>query len=572
MQIRPTFNRYILEGLRLNEFLNPTCLCDIEVARSRLLAVMVMFFVLFLILSVRLTDIMIFRSSEDVQATRDRLASAFQRSDIVDRNGELLATTLVTASVYANPKMVQDAAEAATKLAEIFPELGRERLLSLLSSGRGFVWLKRHISPKQQHDLNQQGIPGVFLLKDQRRIYPHGSLVSHVLGYSDIDNNGTSGIEKYFNERLRTKGDILKLSLDVRVQHILRDELEQGIKAHMAKGGNGMIVDFETGQILAMVSLPDYDPNKPNKNTPESTFNRNTLGIYEMGSTFKIINTAIALHTGKATLGSIYDASAPIKYGRFKITDFQGKNRPLDVREIFIYSSNIGSALMARDFGAENQQKYFRALHLLQKPTLELPEVGAPLTPKTWRDITLMTASYGYGISVSPLQIIAAIRAVLRGPFAGLTLLADKKPLDEGGDIFNEKTRRTVKDLLQAVILEGTAKKANVPGYQVIGKTGTAHKISGNGYANKAKITSFIGAFPKDNPKYMVMIGLDEPQPTKETFGFATGGWTAAPLGGRVIARIAPLLNLQPIEDITLSEELSGLIDIAAGQNDENEE
>lgn len=536
----------------------------LEMARNRALVMGGVFCLAFMLVTIRLFDVMVLHSYRDASDDEPIVAaqSNLRRADIVDRNGEILATHLVTASVYANPKVIINAEEAALKLSTLMPDLSYESVLKKLKSEKGFVWIVRHIPPKLQHKVNLLGIPGVYLQKDQRRVYPHGNLVSHVLGYCGIDNIGLAGIEKQFDVRLRKNDKPLQLALDVRVQHILRDELTKAVLEFRAEGANAMVMEVETGEILAMVSLPDYDPNLPNQNSVEATFNKNTLGIYEAGSVFKIFNTAIALESGKAKLNTIYDASAPIRVGSRRITDFKGKNRPLEVREVFIYSSNIGSAKMALDFGSEVQRQYLGRLGLLSAPALELPEIGAPLVPKTWGDVTTMTVSYGYGIAVSPLMLVDAVRTVITGvkKFAATMLKRDPSSLDqvEGQRVLSAKTAAHIRDLMRLVVTEGTAKKADVPGYEVLGKTGTAHRNTGRAGYNNSRRTTFIGAFPKSNPKYIMILFLDDPKPTKETYGYATGGWTAAPVSGRIISRMAPLLEVQPVLDADENDRFAG--------------
>lgn len=533
----------------------------LEMARNRALVMGGVFCLAFIAISIRLFDVMVLHSSPRENAEENQIVAeqdTAHRANIVDRNGQIIATHLVTASVYANPKVIINAEEAALKLSKLMPELDYNTLLKKLQADKGFTWIVRHIPPKLQHEVNRLGIPGVYLQKDQKRVYPHGNLVSHVLGYCGIDNVGLAGIEKQFDVRLRKDDEPLELSIDVRVQHIVRDELIKAVQEFKADGANAMVMDVESGEILAMVSLPDYDPNLPNQNSVEATFNKNTLGIYESGSSFKIFNTAIALESGKAKLNSIYDASTPLKVGSRTITDFKGKFRPLEVREVFVYSSNIGSAKMALDFGSEVQRQYLGRFGLLSSPTLELPEIGAPLVPKTWGDATTITVSYGYGIAVSPLMLIDAVRTVISGTkYHNATLLKrDEQTLAEaeGQQIISAKTAAQIRDLMRLVITDGTAKKADVPGYEVIGKTGTAHRNNGKAGYNDSKRTMFVGAFPRSNPKYIMILFLDNPHPTKETYGYATGGWTAAPVSGRIMSRMAPLLGVQP----TITEDDDG--------------
>ncbi|WP_010298396.1 peptidoglycan D,D-transpeptidase FtsI family protein [Candidatus Odyssella thessalonicensis] len=540
----------------------------LEAARNRTLAMGGIFLLAFTVIGIRLVDVMILQGhSPETDSTITRVEQLLsKRADIIDRNGEILATHLVTGSVYANPKVIINPEEAALKIHKVIPELSYETLLKRLKSERGFIWIVRHISPRLQNEINNLGIPGVYLQRDERRVYPHGNLVSHVLGYCGIDNNGLGGVEQYFDARLRKDpATPLQLSIDMRVQHLVREELAQAIQTFSAEGANCIVMTGE-GEILAMVSLPDFDPNLPNQNSIEATFNRNTLGVYECGSTFKIFNTAIALDSGRAKINSIYDASTPIKVGSKSITDFKGKNRPLEVREVFIYSSNIGSAKMALDFGSRIQREYFQKLGLLKTPKLELPEIAAPMLPQQWSEVATMTLSYGYGIAISPIMLVEAVRAVIKGyrkyPATVLKRVDDAALIaPEEHRIVSDKTAAAIRELMRLVVTEGTAKKADIPGYEVIGKTGTAHKNQGKRGYNTDRITSFVGAFPKDNPQYIVAVFLDSPKPTKETYGYATGGWNAAPTAGKIIARLASLMGVQPTENSAISDDY-GLIPI----------
>jgi cell division protein FtsI (penicillin-binding protein 3) len=555
----------------------------LETAKNRSLVAGAAFSVAFLLIFIRLADVMVVRSLWE-PSDHDRppgvvvaCTKAGARADILDRNGEILATHLVTGSVYANPKVIINAEEAAAKLSGLLPELDYQSILKKLKAEKqGFVWIVRHISPKLQQAVNHLGIPGVYLQRDERRVYPYGALVSHVLGYCGIDNNGLAGVEKYFDGQLIHKRDPLFLSIDMRVQHVVHDELSKSVMEFEAEGGSAIVMDVKTGEILSMVSLPDYDPNLPNQNQVSATFNRNTLGAYESGSIFKIFNTSIAIETGTASLSSIYDASAPIKVGRFLIKDFKGKKRPMDVQEIFIYSSNIGSAKMALHFGGAVQRQYFEKFGLLRAATLELPEIGAPIVPKIWRPVNIMTHSYGYGIAVSPLQSIVAVAGVVNNGWSRPATLLKRDPatLPEPVRVVSSTTSTKMRDLMRLVVTEGTARTANVPGYEVMGKTGSAHKQVGRGYAEKAKLTSFIGIFPKNNPQYIVLLFLDNPKPTKNTHGYATGGWNAAPTGGRIIARMAPLLGVIPVADEEAGETMghqAGLTHVSHVQRNFND-
>ncbi len=526
----------------------------IEVGRTRLLVAGLVFAIAFSTISVRLADITVLQQGHEpriAQAARPGAASTM-RADIVDRNGELLATSLATASLYANPKHVIDAREAAGKLVAVLPELSQAEMQAKLASNRTFVWIRRHLTPRQQYDVNRLGIPGVYFQRDERRVYPQGPLAAHVVGFTNIDGEGLAGMEKSFDEVLKGGGRPLALSIDIRVQHVLRQELMATVARFRAIGGAGLVLDVETGEVVAMVSLPDFDPHNPTGLDAQTLFNRVTLGVYEQGSMFKIFTSAMALDSGSVTMASMFDASRPIKIARFTISDYRGKNRWLSVPEVMIYSSNIGAAKMALQAGTATQRKYLGAFGLLRAASIELPEVGAPMVPAPWREINTMTIGFGHGIAVSPLQMATGVSAVVNGgvlrPITLLKRVPGERP--EGTRVIAQNTSMEMRKLMRAVVTEGSGKSANVPGYLLGGKTGTAEKIGEHGgYKRKAVLSSFIAAFPINNPRYVVLASIDEPQGIKESYGFATGGWTAAPAVGRIVTRAAPILGVAPVDD-----------------------
>ena len=510
----------------------------------------VVFAFAFSIIAARLIDLAVFTGSgEPAPAKLARAAEAPRiRADITDRNGILLATSLPVASLYANPRYVPDAAEAAAKLARVLPGLDQAWLRARLESARRFVWLRRNLTPKQQFAVNSLGIPGLDFKTTARRIYPQGNLGSHVLGFTDVDGNGLSGVEAYFDGRLKTGGAALRLSIDVRLQAILHQELARAMETYSAVGAASVILDAETGEVLALASLPDFDPNRPSNIPPERAFNRVTMGVYEMGSTFKLFTLAMALDSGRVGLGDRYDARQPIKIARFRISDYHGKNRWLSVPEILVYSSNIGAAKMALDVGTEIQQQYLKKLGLLQPARIELPEVGLPLKPRRWREINTMTISYGHGIAVSPMQMAAGVAALVNGGILRPPTLirqADQQSV-QGERVLTAATSAKMRRLMRLVVRDGTGGKADVEGYRVGGKTGTADKLGKRGYRDAGLISSFIGVFPARRPKYVILVLLDEPKGTVASQGFATGGWVAAPAVGAVVRRMAPLLGVDP--------------------------
>ncbi|MCW9039448.1 MAG: penicillin-binding protein 2, partial [Rhodospirillales bacterium] len=474
------------------------------------------------------------------------------RASILDRRGILVASSLPTASLYVNPRDLRNAGEnpetAAARLVEILPDLSQQEVARKLSSDRSFVYLRRNLAPRQQYQVNRLGIAGVYFQREERRVYPHGPLLAHVLGMTDVDGKGISGLEKQFDDVLRRASTPLQLSLDVTLQQILRDELLATKRGFDAVGAAGVIMDVNSGEVLALASLPDFDPNNPDTAQGEPAFNRATKGVYEMGSTFKLFNTAMALDSGVAKLTSRYDATQPLKIARFAISDFHPKNRWLSLPEILFYSSNIGSARIALDVGATRQKAYMEQFGLMDRASIELPEVGTPLLPSPWRDINVMTASYGHGIAVTPLQLAAAVSAVVNGGILRPATLLKRDPVLPlpGERVITEKTSDSMRKMMRLVVRAGTAGKADAKGYRVGGKTGTAEKLENGRYRKDALISSFVGVFPMDAPRYVVLVVIDEPKGKESTFGYATGGWVAAPAVGRIVDRIAPVMGIAP--------------------------
>ncbi len=527
----------------------------LETGRNRLLVTGVLFTMAFTVIAGRLVELAITRDAgENYQA---RIAETFKatkvRADIVDRNGILLATSLPTASLYANPSHVLDPKEAAAKLAQVLPELDPARLSQKLASKKTFIWLHRNLTPKTQFAVNALGIPGLYFQRTERRVYPHGPMLSHAVGLTNIDGKGLSGIENFFNKSLRGDKDggqeRLTLSLDIRVQSLLHEELQKSMTEFRGIGATGVVFDVTNGEIRAMVSLPGFNPNNPMTAAGIAGFNRATMGVYEMGSTFKLFTVAMALDAGVVSLSDGYDASKPIRIARFTISDYHGKNRWLSVPEILIHSSNIGAAKMALDVGTRRQQKYLKKFGMLRPAIIELPEIGAPLTPDRWREINTMTISYGHGIAVSPIQLTAGVAALVNGGILYNPTLV-KTPVDKrakGVRVVKAKTSRQMQRLMRLIVQKGTGRNADVPGYLIGGKTGTANKPGRRGgYGDRRVISSFIAAFPITSPRYVILALIDEPKGTQRTHGYATGGWVAAPVVANVVRRMAPLLGLEP--------------------------
>jgi cell division protein FtsI (penicillin-binding protein 3) len=535
---------------------------NLSLAHGRIVLIVALFILAYIVVVARLVDATLiegYLKQHDETSAADQIVDDenLRRADIVDRNGVILATSLKTASVYADPKLVTDPIAAAKALAKIFPDMAYGEVLKKLQDDRRFVWIRRNLTPDEQKKILEIGEPGLAFDYDYRRIYPQGRLAAHMVGYSDIDGKGLSGIERSFNSILKKGNDPIRLTLDIRLQHILRRELQAAIRDFTAVGGTGMIMDVNTGEVLAAVSVPDFDPNVPGSdaNSP-AMFNRATLGVYEIGSIFKTFTTAALLEKKRAPMTMTFDAKDPIKIGRFSIKDFHPENRTLTVPEVFMLSSNIGTAHMGEYIGTDGLRSMFRDLGLMSKVDFEIDEVGSPLVPSPWREVSTLTTSYGHGIAVTPLQLVRAMCTVVNG---GL-LVTPRLVLEDGSEneafadnvktrILSKETSLKMRQLLRLVVTDGTATKADVPGYMVGGKTGTADKNSGGRYDRNKRMSSFVGVFPMSDPKYAVLIMVDEPKPNKSSYGYATAGWVAAPAVARVISAAGLLLNIKPVED-----------------------
>lgn len=523
--------------------------------RQRLSIAMTGLLVVLTLLVGRLFEVTVLREPSIGRSAASVNETSYYRADIVDRRGEILATDLRGASLFADARVIWDPAEAARELARVIPGLDAETVTRRLSSRQAFVWIKRNIPPAQQMAVRELGLPGLHFREEPRRVYPNGRTASHVLGYVNVDNHGLAGIERGIEDTIierRNKGGSVELSLDLRVQHALEDELASAMARFQAKAAAGIVMDVNNGEILGLSSKPDFDPNEPGAGQKDALFNRATLGVFEMGSTFKLFTMAAALDAGKASVASTYDVREPITEGRFTIRDTNPQDRVLTMPEVLMHSSNIGTVMIARQAGADVQQAYLRRFGLLNAVAFEMREAGAPLLPKTWGPIELASTSYGYGISVSPLHVAAATAALVNGGiYHKPTLLKrDSREVVPHTRVLTAETSARMREMMRMVVASGTGRQADVPGYPVAGKTGTAEKQAGGGYDETRVRSSFVGVFPAKAPQYLVLVLLDDPKPSPETKGHATAGWTAAPTAGKVITRIAPMLNVPvaPIE------------------------
>jgi cell division protein FtsI (penicillin-binding protein 3) len=538
-------------------------------ARARVGLAIIAFAAVYSIIAVRLVMFAVVSDSRTAHRIVSGDAIATARPDILDRNGEVLATDVPVPSLYAEPRRLIDVDEAEELLTADLPDLDATELRERLSSKRGFVWLKRDITPEQQGEIYRQGLPGIGFLNENKRDYPNGAEVSHLLGAVNIDNQGIAGIEKWLDgqglqalhmaglaaDRLQTP---VQLAVDLRVQHALRDELVKARTKFSAIAAAGVVLDVRTGEIISMVSEPDFDPNNPREALDPTRINRLTTGVYEMGSTFKAFTVAMALDSGKVSLKSTFDAHNPMHYGKFDIHDFEPQQRALSVPEIFTYSSNIGAAHIAMSMGIDAHKAFLKKMGQLDRLRTELPESAQPIVPKRWGELNTITIAFGHGLSVAPLQAVMGVAALMNGgillpPTFLKRTEAEAQAL--GKRVIKPETSMMMRYLMRLNVEKGTASKADVPGYYIGGKTGTADKVVFGRYSNTKVLTDFMAVMPADQPRYLLLIMLDEPHPTPESHGFKTSGWNAVPTGGAVVARIAPLLGIQPRLDLAPADQ-----------------
>lgn len=470
------------------------------------------------------------------------------RADLLDRNGEVMATTLSIYSLFADPKAVWNVSETADALMGVFPDQDRNALIAKLSSEKDFVWLNRGLTPQIRQKVFELGLPGLGFRVEPKRVYPLGHTASHVIGFTDVDLKGQGGAERAFDRDLSSANAPPKsLSIDVRIQHALAEELQAGLMKFEALSNSGIVLNIKTGEILAMASLPNFNPNNVAAFSDASRFNHASMSTYDLGSVFKPITMALALETGVTTLTEEFPVQEPLKVRNKFIRDDHPSQDPMAMPEILAQSSNRGTAMMAIRSGPEAQKKLLKALGLFDRVPFELSESARPQVQSEWQDITLVTVSYGHGISVTPLALAVATGALLNGGhyIAPTMVKRDAANPIRGHRVVSEETSKNVTDLMRYVVTHGTGRNAAVKGYGVMGKTGTADKPSVGGYDEHRLVTSFVSAFPYDDPTYLVMITYDEPKAIEGTHGYATAGWNAAPTTQKVITRIAPMLGVK---------------------------
>ena len=528
-------------------------------ARSRITLAMILICGVYGIISARLVYFGLIEPSDSVRYALADPSITARRPDLVDRNGMTLGTDINTASLYAEPRRIVDVDEAIELLSTVLPDLNSEKIYNRLSGNAGFVWLRREITPAQQSKIHQLGIPGIGFKRETRRFYPNGPVASHLVGHVNIDNVGIAGAEKVVDERglkdLRAAGfgdleqtEPVELSIDIRVQSIVHDELQLAMERYRAIAAGAVVLDVHTGEVIAMASLPDYDSNKPADALDPDRLNRMSAGLYEMGSTFKAFTTAMALDSGLVNMRSRFDASKPLRIAGFTINDFHGKKRVLSVPEIFIYSSNIGTAKMADVVGMEGHQEFLHRVGLLDKMPFELVETATPVEPKEWKKLNSVTISYGHGVTTTPLQTAVAGAALINGgKLLPPTLF--KRTREEADALAKQVIKPSTSDAMRYLfrlnVEDGSGRRADVDGYWVGGKTGTAEKVVRGRYSSEKRFNAFLAAFPINDPKYMVLTIIDEPKPEPNS-NYATAGMNAAPMVSNIVRRSAPILGIEP--------------------------
>jgi cell division protein FtsI (penicillin-binding protein 3) len=532
-----------------------------EKSEARIGLIMLCFGALFLTLAGRLVYLAVARD-EPVglrRATADATSAA--RPDIIDRNGEVLATDVRSVSVFAEPRKILDKDEAVELLTAVLPDINAKDLRDRFERRRGFVWVKREITPRQQAEVHRLGIPGVGFVPENKRVYPNGTAAAHVLGFANIDNIGIAGIEKYIDQKglidptgagINATSKELKpvqVSIDLRVQHALRDELAIGMARFKAKAAAGSILDVTTGEIIATVSLPDFDPANQADALDPNRINRVNVGVFEMGSTFKALTVAMALDSGRFNVNSTFDARNALRYGRHTINDFHAQKRIMSVPEVFIYSSNIGTAKMALQLGVDHHRAFLKRAGQLDRLRTELPESAEPIVPQRWGELNTMTIAFGHGLAVAPLQAAMATGALMNGGLLIPPTFLKRSEEDAKAiatRLVKPETSEAMRYVMRLNAERGSASRAAVSGFYVGGKTGTAEKVVNGRYSKTRLFTTFMAIAPSDKPRYLFMTLYDEPQGLTETHGYATSGWNASPTTGRIIERVAPLLGLPP--------------------------
>ena len=545
-------------------------------AESRLLILGMFFVCAFVVVGARMGLLSISEPMEP-RAYAPGASISAARADIVDRNGALLATNFETHALYAQPTHMIDPVAAAEKLVQIFPDLDHDRLVRDFTGKRKFLWIKKTMSPEQMQAVHEIGDPGLMFGPRDMRLYPNGTLAAHVLGGASFGKEGVSaaevigvaGVEKYFDNYLRdpdNAGKPLALSLDLTVQAAAERVLWGGMKLMNAKGATSVLMDVHTGEVISVVSLPTFDPN--NRPRPAITgdpsdsplYNRSVQGVYELGSVFKIFAAAQAIDLGLVTADTMIDTTPPMRVGGYPIGEFNRKNYGvISVTDVIMHSSNRGSGRLALQIGVARQQEFLKKLGFFEATPFEIVEAaqGKPLLPKQWTDLSAVTISYGHGLSSSPMQLAAAYSAIANGGYiVKPTILKQDVRSLQGERVMSAKAAADARMMLRKVVTDGTASFGEVPGYAVGGKTGSADKPNPQGgYYKDRNISTFASMFPTNDPKYVLVVSLDEPVETSGDKPRRTAGWPTVPVAAEMIRRLAPLLGLRPtVEPTTLAD------------------
>jgi cell division protein FtsI (penicillin-binding protein 3) len=520
----------------------------LSITYQRLMLVMLVFAGVTLMIVGRLLFLQVFTDRAGGGALSNPLIPP--RADIVDRNGMPLARTIDAWSIYVHPsKLLGDPTVLAEQLAALMPDRSAAQFEAILRSGKTFQYLSRRAVPEMVAAVNALGEPAISFAREPERLYPQTALAGHILGWTDFDGRGVSGMEKVLEGRLTDpaqRGTPVSLAIDSRVQAAMESELGAAVLKHSAEGATGIVLDVRTGELVAMASMPTFNPNAAGKSDPNAHFNRATLGVYELGSTFKPITVAAAMEAGVVkSVSQRYQSGAPVAIGRFRIKDDHPIAGSANIVETLVHSSNIVTAQIADQMGAARMQAAFKALGFHEPAHVEL-EKGRPLFPSEWSRATVLTSGFGHGVAVSPLHLASAYAALVNGGIWRPATLMKLNKAPAGRRVYSEDVSMKMRKMLRMIVLEGTGRKGEAPGFRVGGKTGTAEKTSAGGYSKKVNVSTFAAAFPMDEPRYVVVVMLDAPKGTADTFGFTTAAWTAAPVVSRVISRSGPMLGVLP--------------------------
>ncbi len=526
---------------------------------QRLTLVFLVFGLVFVVLAGRLVQLGLQHHDDLRLKAKARGNQAIARPEILDRFGRVLAMDVPTSSLYADPGILLGVDETVEKLEVVLPSIDPEKLRNKLFTKRRFVWIKRFLTPDQRRAVYDLGLPGLYFLREPKRFYPLGAQTAHLVGTVDRDNKGLSGIERYVDEMRLDEASIgqrpsarpqpVHLSIDLRVQNGVVQELQKAIRRYKAKAGAGLVLDIKTGEVLALSSLPSFDPLQPAQALKPDRLNRAMRGVYELGSVLKCFTIAMGLDEGAVVEGQRLDVATPVKLGKFVIKDHhKTRDGTMSIREIFTHSSNVGAARIARKVGVERHRAFLSRLQLLRRLRTEAGNAGLPLQPAKWQLADSLSLAYGYRLSVSPLQLASSALALFNGGnlVRPTFLRRDRRAeLMLGTPVLKSSTSRFMRSVMRANVMEGTGKAANIKGYDVGGKTGTARKAQKGGYG-KELLTGFIAIFPSESPRYLTYVMLDEPQKVKASHGQNSASSNAAPLTGAIISRIAPLLGVNP--------------------------